>query len=341
MGKRCKAAFRLNRMRLRYWWRMLHPVFLTKIPLPNILEKLLLAGWVVFAPTAITIGMGLTPTDYTPTFYWFGAAAVSTVVAVFLWDEVLKLQGKWRVIFPVMAVLVVLLSVWRADAWVLRTVEKAGSTSEAQAAADSKIVAAKAKPIIQREVILPLPAEQHETKPEVKVTAQRAAIPQKPSEADKPPTLIDLFNTDFSSIGGVSDNGFNLSSTDGEVIHIGRRIYLDFPAKSEFIGFYIPSSRKGFEACLALVDIVQPMITDLPNRIDVAGGDAGGVTRLRELTFSGRVFLYHEWPLSNKQKADLTEAYSAKGLDVQFRGTDYLKDQVIAWNQEHGARKSH
>ena len=159
--------------------------------------------------------------------------------------------------------------------------------------------------------------------------------------ADKPPTLIDLFGKDFPNLMRVSDNGFDLSSSDGEIIHIGVRIYLDFPAKSEFIGFYIPSSGKEFEACLALVDRVEPIITDLPKRHEVIGGDARGVTSIRELTFSGRVFLYHEWPLSNKQKADLVEAYSAKGLDVQFRGLDYLTDQVRAWHQEHDARKSH
>ena len=86
---------------------------------------------------------------------------------------------------------------------------------------------------------------------------------------------------------------------------------------------------------------VQPIITNLSKRHEAIGGDAGGVTSSRELTFSGRVFLYHEWPLSNKQKADVVEAYGAKGLDVQFRGLDYLADQVIAWHQEHDARTSH
>ena len=159
--------------------------------------------------------------------------------------------------------------------------------------------------------------------------------------SEKPPTLTDLFNKDFHNIAGVSDNGFDLRSSNGEIVHIGRRIYLDFPEKSEFIGFYIPSSKYGFEACLALVDMVHPIITDLPNRIDVTGGDAGGVTRVRELTFSGRVFLYHEWPLSNKQKADVVEAYSAKGLDVQFRGLDYLGDQIRTWDEQHNTKKPH
>jgi hypothetical protein len=119
------------------------------------------------------------------------------------------------------------------------------------------------------------------------------------------------------------------------------RFYLDFPAKSEFIGFYVPSSAgKEFDACMALADRVQSQVADLRKRVEVTGGDAGGVTRLQELNFSGRVFLYHEWPLSTKQKAAVIDAYSAKGLDVQFRGLEYLQSQVSAWWQkQHDAKE--
>jgi hypothetical protein len=151
-------------------------------------------------------------------------------------------------------------------------------------------------------------------------TVTNAETPEKSS------TLRDLFKSDFAKIGGISYNGFDLHTTDGETIHVDRRIILDFPEKNEFIAFYIPSTQHGFEACLALADLIQPMISTLANRIDVTGGDSGGVTDIKDLHFAGRVFLYHEWPLSNKQKADITEAYSAKHLDVQFRGLEYLAD---------------
>jgi len=174
-------------------------------------------------------------------------------------------------------------------------------------------------------------------------------LPNAPSEkgkaatradaTEKPPRLVDLFNKDFGNIGGVTDNGFDLSSSDGGTIHIGRRIFLDFPGKNKFLAFYIPSSRYGFETCLALADIARPMASEFPKGVEVTGGDSGGVTRLQELTFSGRVFIYHERPLSNKQKADVIEAYSAKGLDVQFRGLDYLAVQVIGWDHEHGIKQ--
>jgi hypothetical protein len=139
-----------------------------------------------------------------------------------------------------------------------------------------------------------------------------------------PPTLHDVFKGDFADIGGISDNGFDLRSPDGDTIHIDRRVLLDFPGKNEFIALYIPSTQHGFEICLAVAGLIQPMVSTLASRLDVTGGDSGGMTDIKDLRFSGRVFIYHEWPLSNKQKADITEAYSAKNLDVQFRGLEYL-----------------
>jgi hypothetical protein len=54
-------------------------------------------------------------------------------------------------------------------------------------------------------------------------------------------------------------------------------------------------------------------------------------THLRDLVFSGRVYVYHETPLSLKQKSDLTEYFKRRHLDVQFRGWGYLQGQI--WGQ--------
>jgi hypothetical protein len=169
-----------------------------------------------------------------------------------------------------------------------------------------------------------------------------APVPRAPPvvQDEKPPTLLELFNKDFANVLSVHDGGVDLHAQDGENIHIGRRVLLDFPGKNEFVAFYVPITEYAPEACVALTGMIHPMLNDLANRVEVTGGDSAGVTRLRELTFSGRVFIYHEWPLSNKQKADIIEAYSSKGLDVQFRGLDYLGDQVKAWHQQHNVKES-
>jgi pimeloyl-ACP methyl ester carboxylesterase len=162
-----------------------------------------------------------------------------------------------------------------------------------------------------------------------------------PPAKENPPKLLDLFNEDFANVGGVTDGGLDLSYSDGGTVHIERRILLDFPEKNEFVAFYVPATVHEFEACLALADAVRPMISSLPQRVEVTGGDAGGVTKLRDLNFSGQVFLYHEWPLTNKQKADVIEAYSSKGLDVQFRGIDYLLTRFPDSRKRDGVNAAH
>lgn len=78
---------------------------------------------------------------------------------------------------------------------------------------------------------------------------------------------------------------------------------------------------------------------ELPKKIELGGGYKGEMTTLKELVFSGRVFLYHEGFLSIPQKADLIRVYKAKNYDVQFRGPEYLGDQVVAWHQQHDQMK--
>ena len=48
--------------------------------------------------------------------------------------------------------------------------------------------------------------------------------------------------------------------------------------------------------------------------------------------------LYHEDFLSIPQKSDIISAYKRRGFDVQFRGMDYLGDQLIAWHHEHDVK---
>lgn len=121
-----------------HFWRIWRPVLLLNLKLPSILKKLLLVGWGIFAPWASSTGVGLVSTDPGPAIYWFSSAAASTIIAVFLWDEVLRLAPKWRSTVSVIAILVVLFSVWQADRWVARKAEQNASATTLQAATDSR-----------------------------------------------------------------------------------------------------------------------------------------------------------------------------------------------------------
>ena len=169
---------------------------------------------------------------------------------------------------------------------------------------------------------------------------------QKTQEPEKPPTLADLFRTDFPNVMKATDDAFSLrSGTDGTVLPIKRQVYMDFEAKTQFVGFYIPfrpsdHANQAFDASITLIDAVKPTI-DILDKGVLSGGDTSGITSAQALVFSGRVFLYHEQPLSNLQKAEIVQAYHARHYDVTFRGLDYLGEQVSAWYQEHDATKSH
>ncbi len=166
-------------------------------------------------------------------------------------------------------------------------------------------------------------------------------------EAEKPPTLFDLFKNDFSNTLKIGDEEVPISINwpDTTTTRISRQVYMDFPAKTKFVGFYIPgavppsadvSGNKTFSACVKLleVDAVQQAFEHVSKQVAVLAGRDGQMTSIQDLTFSGRVLIYHDEFLSIPQKADVIRAYAAKQLDVQFMGSDYVGDQVVAWHRQ-------
>jgi hypothetical protein len=174
-----------------------------------------------------------------------------------------------------------------------------------------------------------------------------ASTQQRPSTSTQaPPTLRDLFNKDFPNAMKAADEAIGIEWKDGGVMHIKRQLYLDFPAKTKFVGFYVPSSdplspTKSLEACMRLAEAVQQALEDIPKKVAISGGYRGEMTGIQDLTFSGRVVIYHEAFLSIPQKAAIINTYAAKHFDVQFRGPDYLGDQIIAWHHQHDTKQSH
>lgn len=174
------------------------------------------------------------------------------------------------------------------------------------------------------------------------VESESGEAKTKPQPNEQPPTLTDLFSKDFSNTMKVT-NDIELKKPGAPNFKAKRQIYLDFEAKAEFIGYYIPSSGEfsndGYQVCLALVNDIQPAISGLPKQVEISGGYRDESTTIQDLTFSGRVLLYHSDFLSIVQKAEIIKAYKARNLDVQFRGPDYLADAVIAWHHQHDPKR--
>ena len=162
---------------------------------------------------------------------------------------------------------------------------------------------------------------------------------ESPKSDEKPPTLTDLFKSDLPHVMKMTDEDrLSIEWKDLSVLKIKTQAYLDFQAKVQFVGFYIPTSPHTFDACLALVDSVRSTIEDLPKRVAVSAGYRSEQTKIEDLVFSGRVLLYHEDFLSIPQQAAAIATYSARGFDVNFRGPDYLGDQVVAWHHQRAAK---
>lgn len=150
-----------------------------------------------------------------------------------------------------------------------------------------------------------------------------------------PPTLQSLFRTDFANTMKFRDDSAEIQWASGGKLPIAVQTYYDSPGKSRFVGFYIRSSPKTFDACLMLSNEVRWALQNAEKRAVVSGGYRGQMNTASDLTFTGRVLLYHEDFLSITQKAEIIHRYTAKGFDVQFRGPEYLGDQLIAWHHQH------
>jgi len=164
----------------------------------------------------------------------------------------------------------------------------------------------------------------------------------KPETSEAPPTLSDLFKSDLgSTLKITTEDSIKVPWENGDVTPIKAQLYTDFDAKVKFLGFYVPPSGRTYEICLRLVEAVEASIQNFQKNIGVSSGYRDERNKLQDLIFSGRVLIYHEDFLSIPEKAAIIQAYSAKHFDVQFRGPDYLADQVIAWHRQHNTKSAH
>jgi hypothetical protein len=162
----------------------------------------------------------------------------------------------------------------------------------------------------------------------------------KNAKPEKPPTLTDLFKSDLgNTLKLTTEDSIAIQWKNGDMTPVKAQLYVDFNAKVKFLGFYIPSvTSRTYEACLRLADTVESAIDNFQKNVGVQGGYRSEIDDLKTLMFSGRVLLYHEDFLSIPQKAQIIKTYSSKRFDVQFRGPDYLGDQVISWHHQHDAK---
>jgi len=156
---------------------------------------------------------------------------------------------------------------------------------------------------------------------------------QSPVKADEqipatPTTLHDFFKTDFNNLLKASQS-LKFVSKYKEPINFEAQIYADFDAQSIFLGFYIPQSPDTYNICEFLSKNYKNILVELQTKqVAVEARSPGDrPVELKDLKFSGRIFVYHEYPLFASQIDQLIALYKSNNLSPQFRGVDYVLSQ--------------
>jgi hypothetical protein len=155
---------------------------------------------------------------------------------------------------------------------------------------------------------------------------------KKPAKKpDEELTLHYLFKHDFDNTLRLSQQISVTEKTTGKIVTFEAQAYLDHPARSEFVGVYLPytTSDDTFIKCQLFSDSYKELL-DHPTTESTAGMVGEEMMSSKDLLFSGRVFIYHENTLSLEQRASLDALYKSKKLSVQFRGFGYLSGRLLA-----------
>jgi hypothetical protein len=163
--------------------------------------------------------------------------------------------------------------------------------------------------------------------------------PQQTAGVEPPITLESLFKSDFPNVMKLTRDTDPVVFESGERVVVVAQEYMDFPSKSSFVGYYVPPTPLTFRTCIRLANSVNILLDHFKYNYPTQTFDPGGdITSLDDLRFSGRVFVYHMWPMTLRQKAALVDYFKSKNLAVEFRSMDYLQQQVIA-RQAQQAKK--
>lgn len=141
-------------------------------------------------------------------------------------------------------------------------------------------------------------------------------------------TLLNLYEDDFDDLLRENQDRI-ITSKDGTEVTINSKVYFDFETHSKFVGFYIPSTPITFDICVHLSDFYKTALERGDgNLVEWSQPGLQPVTN-RELKFSGRVFIYHQYPLLAAEKRKLHSLYESRKLSLKLRGHEYVFKKSI------------
>lgn len=141
----------------------------------------------------------------------------------------------------------------------------------------------------------------------------------------KTKTLRELFLTDFNKTHMLAE--YHLMSNKKVAYTVEYIIWGDFDTKTLFYSIFFPKSDYTFDACRFLIpkykELLSGNIRSLMKGI-IHQAPGSKAESWDELSFSGRIYIYHETRLLPDRIQTLMEEYRKADLHPQFRGRDYL-----------------
>lgn len=181
--------------------------------------------------------------------------------------------------------------------------------------------------------IFKLPFQQATGAKESKSKGAPVAVPS--STPELPPTLHDLYATDFPGFAHFANEGeLHAKSPDENIekVRIAYTIHMDFAAKSRFISVYIASSPATYHTCKEVPNFYHEILDEADKTTEMIvqrPGDSA-TEHSKELTFTGKIYVYHEDNLTLEQLGSLEALYKSKNLSPQFRGRSYATTMWLA-----------
>jgi len=152
-----------------------------------------------------------------------------------------------------------------------------------------------------------------------------------------PLSLHQYWQSDFSNMLKLTE--VLQISKGGQRINIGyRNIFQDHGSNTQFIGFFINENAETFKICSSLSGSVDEIINAMTSTvITKARGAADSMfTSSEDLTFSRRVFIYHESELTFEQLGLIEWQFKLRNLHAQFRGQNYATTSWLRDKSDNG-----
>ena len=257
-------------------------------------------------------------------FFFF--VQISAGVAPMRWPECKWLAG---IIFWISSAGAAICLIWYgySQGWLSMAVEMAGRTNFGILV----LICGAALGVVGLSIIASGDRQMREKHDSSGVVSSQLAEPSGP----KP--LIDYFKTDFpNTMRGHTE--INVTAGEGTYAGITAQSYADFKTNTSFVGYFVPRSVSTFQAVLALADSTQWTLDHFNSSMHVEMRDPADVqsVKMKDLTFTKMVYVYHEGDLDLQQIAAADAHYKSKGLFLQLRGNSY---STTRWLQEGASKK--